>query len=110
MANEEQTIAAAEDLESTQQAEDPDKSPPREDEYFQGLGLHENIFKAISLKRSQPPPTIRQQVAEAPASASMSMPVTTVPAAKVIASDMLTLASKPGLLNPLNTAPETSQA
>ena len=58
MASEEETRVAEEALESLQWADDPDRSPPREDEYFQGPGLWENIFKALSRKRSQPPSMI----------------------------------------------------
>ena len=58
MAGKEETTAAAEALESLQWADDPDMSPPREDEYFQGPGLQENIFKVLSQKRGQPPSTI----------------------------------------------------
>ena len=39
MADEEETRATAEALESLQWAEDPNKSPPGEDEYFQGSGI-----------------------------------------------------------------------
>ena len=52
---------------------------------------------------------IRQLVADAPASASVSMPVTAVPVAKVLASDMSTLASKPGLPNPLKAASKANK-
>ena len=93
-------------MESLQQAEDPDRSPSREDEYFQGSGLRDNLTWALSRKKNQPRPTIRQSVADAPASASVSIPVITVPVAKVLVSYMSTLASKPGQLNPLETAPE----
>ena len=48
IASEEETRAAAKALESLQWADDPDRSPSREDEYFQGPGLQDNIFKALS--------------------------------------------------------------
>ena len=38
------------------------------------------------------------------------MPVTAVPVVRVLASDMLTLASKPGLPNPLKAAPEANKS
>ena len=52
---------------------------------------------------------IQQLVADAPASASVSMLVTVVPVTKVLASDMSTLASKLGLPNPLKAAPEANK-
>ena len=52
---------------------------------------------------------IQQLVADAPASASVLVPITVVPATKVLASDMLTLASKPGLPNLLKAAPEADK-
>ena len=87
MASEEETRAVAEALESLQRADDPDRSPSGEDEYFQGPGLHDNIFQAQARRKSQSHSVIQQPVADA----SVSVPITVVPATRVLASDMSNL-------------------
>ena len=52
---------------------------------------------------------IQQPVANAPASASVLVPITIVLATKVLASDMLTLASKQDPSNPLKAATEVNR-
>ena len=106
MADEEETKATADALESQQWAEDPDRSPSGEDEYFQGSGLRDNFARAVHRKKNQSRSTIRQSVADIPASTSASMLVVAVPITKVLASDMSTLALKLGQPNPLEAAPE----
>ena len=54
IANEEETRAAAEALESLQWADDPNRSPSGEDEYCQGPRLWDNIFRALSRRKNQP--------------------------------------------------------
>ena len=95
-------------LESLQQADDHDKSPPGEDEYFQGRRL-QDIFQVLSQRKDQSHSAIQQPVADVLASASISVPITIVPNAKVLASDMSTLALKPGLPNPLKAATEVDR-
>ena len=109
MASEEETRAAAEAMESLQRVDDPDRSPSGEDEYFQGSGLRDNIFQALTRRKSQPHSAIQQPAADAPTSTSVSVLITIVPAAKVLASDMLNLASKPGSPNPLKAAIESDR-
>ena len=56
-------------LESLQWADDPNRSPPGEDEYFQGPGLQDNIFRALSQRRDRSHAVVQQPVADALASA-----------------------------------------
>ena len=109
MASEEETRAAAEALESLQRADDPNRSPSGEDEYFQGPSLQDNIFQALARKKSQPRSAIQQPAADAPTNALVSVLITIVPAAKVLASDMSTLALKPGPPNLLKAATEVDK-
>ena len=83
IAGEEETRAAAEALESLQWADDPDRSFFEENKYFQGPRLWDNIFRALSQRRNQPHSVIQQPVADVLASASVSVLITIVPAAKV---------------------------
>ena len=106
MAGEEETRATAEILESLQRADNPNRSPSGEDEYFQGSGLQDNIFQSQAKRKSQSHPAIQQPATDALTSALMSVPISVIPAAKVLASDMLTLASRPGSPNPLKVAIE----
>ena len=52
---------------------------------------------------------IQQPAADALTSALVSVLITIVPAAKVLASDMLTLASKPGLPNQMKATTEVDK-
>ena len=106
MAGKEETRAPAEALESLQRADDPDRSPSGKDEYFQGSGLWDNILQAQAKRKNQSHPAIQQPVADALTSASVSVPITVVPSAKVLASNMSNLASRPGSPNPLKVAIE----
>ena len=96
MVSEEETRAAAEALESLQRADDPNRSPSGEDKYFQGPGLSDNIFQALARRKSQSHSVIQQPAADALTSTSVSVPITIIPTAKVLTSDMSNLASKPG--------------
>ena len=73
IASEEETRAAAEALESLQRTDDPDRSPSREDEYFQGSRLRDNIIQALSWRKSQPHSVIQQPVVDALTRALVSL-------------------------------------
>ena len=89
-----------------QKADDPGGSPSREDEYFQGSRIQDNIFQSQARKKSHSHPTIEQPVTDALTSAMISVPIMTIPPAKVLVDDLLNFALRPGSPNPLKVATE----
>ena len=63
-----------------------------------------DIFQSQARKRSHSDQTIQQPATDALTSAMMSVPITTVPPAKVLVDDLLNLALRPGSPNPLKVA------
>ena len=98
------TRVAAATFKMLQKADDPDRSPSREDEHFQGSGLWDNILQSQARRKSHSRPTIQQPATDAQTRAMMSVPITTVPPARVLVDDLLNFASRPGSSNPLKVA------
>ena len=59
------------------------------------------IFQSQAKRKSQSHSAIQQPATDALTSALMSVPITAVPATRVLASNMLSLALRPGSSNPL---------
>ena len=91
-------------LEMLQSADDPDKSPSGEDEYFKGLGLWDNISHSQVKRKSHSHQTIHQLTTDTPTSAMMSVPIKAVPSAKVLINDMVKFSLRPGSTNLLKVA------
>ena len=102
----EETGVAAETLESLQGTDDLIKTPPGEEDYFEGSGLQDHICHSQVKKKGHSHQTIQQSTADTPTSSMMSVPIKMVPPAKVIIDDMVNLSLRLGSPNPLMMAIE----
>ena len=102
----EETGVAAETLESLQGTDDLIKTPPGEEDYFEGSGLQDHICHSQVKKKGHSHQTIQQSTADTPTSSMMSVPIKMVPPAKVIIDDMVNLSLRLGSPNPLMAAIE----
>ena len=85
--------------------DNPNKSPPKEEAYFGGSGLMDHICNSQRRKKGpQSHQTVQQMTADALTSSMISIPVRTVPRAKVMADDLVNFQSKPGSPNTLIAA------
>ena len=103
----EETRLATETLELLRDTDDPNKTPLKEATYFEGSGLLDHIchskMKKTGLQSHQ---TVQQSTANIPTSSMVSVPIKTVPLAKVIIDDLVNLQSRLGSPNPLMTVIE----
>ena len=100
-----ETRVATETLELLQGMDDPNESPPKEEAYFGGSGLIDHIRSSQKRKkRLQSCQTVQQMTADAPTSSMISIPIRTVPQAKVMADDLVNFQLRPGSPNTLLAA------
>ena len=101
----EKTRVATKTLELLQGTNDPYESPPKEEAYFGGLGLMDHIHSSQKRKKGlQSHQTMQQITADAPTSSMISVPIRTVPLAKVMVDDLVNFQLRPGSLNTLMAA------
>ena len=104
-ATDEETRVATETLELLWGTDDPNESPPKEEAYFGGSGLMDHI---CNLQRREKGPqshqTMQQMTANTLTSSMISVPIRTVPWAKVMADDLVNFQLRPGSLNTLMAA------
>ena len=85
--------------------DDPNKSPPEEEAYFGGSGLMDQICNSQRRKKGpQSHQTMQQMTVDAPTSSMISVPIRTVPRAKVMADDLVNFQSRPDSPNTLMAA------
>ena len=88
-----------------QGTDDPNKTPPKEAAYFAGSGLMDHIRSSQKRKKGlQSHQTMQQMTADMQTSSMMSVPIMTVPQAKVMVDDLVNFQSRPGSPNTLMAA------
>ena len=88
-----------------QGTDNPNKTPPEEAAYFEGSGLMDHICNSHMKKKGlQSHQTVEQRTADMPTSSMMSVPVKTVPRAKVMVDDLVNFQSRLGSPNTLMAA------
>ena len=104
-ATDEETRVAAETLELLQGTDNPNETSPEEAAYFEGSGLMDHILSSQKRKKGlQSHQTMQQMTADAPTSSMISIPIRTVPWAKVMVDDLVNFQSRPGSPNTLMAA------
>ena len=104
-ATDEETRVATETLELLRGTEDPNESPPKEAAYFEGSGLMDHIHSSQKRKKGlQSYQIVQQMTADVPTSSMISIPIKTVPQAKVMVDNLVNFQSRPGSPNPLMAA------
>ena len=97
-----ETRVAAETLKLLQGTDNPNESPPKEEAYFGGSGLMDHIRSSQKRKKGlQSHQTVQQMTANAATSSMISMPIRTVPWAKVMVDDLVNFQLRPGSPNTL---------
>ena len=86
----EEIMVAAETLKLLQGTDNLNKTLPEEAAYFEGLGLMDHIHGFQTRKKIlQSHHTVQQSTGDVPTSSMMSVPIKTVPWAKVIVNDLV---------------------
>ena len=88
-----------------QGTDNPNETPPKEAAYFKASGLMDHIHSSQKRKKGlQSHQTIQQMTADVPTNSMMSIPIKTVPQAKVMVDDLVNFQLRLGSPNTLMAA------